>query len=56
MIVGPLPTLGDKIAITAWTHIATCRQFNREAFTTFRDAYRYKGPERLPKESLQPGQ
>lgn len=56
MIVGPLPRLGDKVAITAWTHIATCTQFNSDAFTTFRDAYRYKGPERFPKDALQPGQ
>ena len=56
MIVAPLPRLGDKIALTAWTHIATCTRFNREAFTTFRDAYRYKAPERFPKDALQPGQ
>ena len=56
MIVGPLPRLGDKIALTAWTHIATCTRFDRDAFTTFRDAYRYKGPEQFPREQLQPGQ
>jgi hypothetical protein len=56
MIVAPLPRLGDKIAITAWTHIATCTQFDRDAFATFRDAYRYKAPERFPQDALQPGQ
>ena len=56
MIAAPLPRLGDKIALTAWTHIATCTQFDEGAFTTFRDAYRYKGPERFPREQLQPGQ
>ncbi len=56
MIVAPLPRLGDKISITAWTHIATCTKFDREAVTTFRDAYRYKAPERFPKDALQPGQ
>jgi hypothetical protein len=56
MIVAPLPRLGDKVALTAWTHIATCTSFDQDAFKTFRDAYRYKGPESFPKDALQPGQ
>lgn len=56
MIVAPLPRLGDKIALTAWRHIATCTRFDDSAFTTFRDAYRYEGPEKFPKDQLQPGQ
>ena len=56
MIVAPLPRLGDKIALTAWTHIATCTNFDQDAFKAFRDAYRYKGPESFPKDALQPGQ
>lgn len=56
MIVAPLPALGSKIALTAWTHLATCSNgFNEGAFTKFRDAYRYKGPEPFPPSALAPG-
>jgi hypothetical protein len=55
MIVAPLPKLGEKIALTAWTHLATGTHFDRTAFTAFRDAYRGRGPERFPVDSLQPG-
>jgi hypothetical protein len=66
----PYPTLGDKIALTAWTdpaghyyangdyglgHIAICSAFNQKAFATFRDAYRGKGPEGIPLSSDTPG-
>jgi hypothetical protein len=55
------PSLGSKIALTAWTglptgsyyvkgdygigHLAICSNFNLSAFRTFRDAYRGHGPE-----------
>lgn len=55
MLMAPLPKLGDKIALTAWTHLATCRSFDEGAFKAFRDAYRTKGPERFPLSALQPG-
>lgn len=55
LIVAPLPALGDKIALTAWTHLMTCTRFDRDAFTTFRDAYRGRGPERFDLDALQPG-
>ena len=55
MIVAPLPKLEDKIALTAWTHLATCSSFDEEAFSSFRDLYRFKGPERFPEELLTPG-
>jgi hypothetical protein len=35
--------------------LAVCPRFDREAFEAFRDAHRYKGPERFPRESLEPG-
>ena len=58
----PYASLGDKIALTAWTgnpatyykssygmgHIAICPSYNAKAFTTFRDAYRGEGPEGIP--------
>jgi hypothetical protein len=55
MLMAPLPKLGDKIAMTAWTHLATCAHFDESAFTAFRDAYRGKGPERFPLSQLTPG-
>lgn len=56
MLVAPLPVLGNKIALEAWTHLGTCTDFNQKAFTKFRDALRYHGPEHYPKSFLQPGQ
>jgi hypothetical protein len=59
----PYASLGDKIALTAWTgdtsryyvdgyygvgHIAICPSFDQKAFGTFRSAYRGKGPEGIP--------
>lgn len=59
LIVGPLPALRDKIALTVWTiddpendeqligtgRVATCTSFDEEAFRAFLDAYRFRGPE-----------
>ena len=56
LVVAPLPQLGDKIALTAWTHLATCSRFDAGAASKFRDAFRYKGPENIPADSLNPGQ
>jgi len=55
MLMAPLPKLGDKIALTAWTHLASCSTFDESAFKAFRDAYRGKGPERFPVSQLTPG-
>jgi hypothetical protein len=58
LVVAPLPKLGNKMALTAWTHLGTCTRFSEKAFTGFRDAYRYHGPESAayPKSALDPGQ
>ena len=65
MLGTPYPALGNKVAITAWTapsgglgegHVAVCTTFNEDAFKKFRDAFRGKGPERFPVDSLAPGQ
>lgn len=71
MIVAELPPLGDKIALVAWNApapaegekldlghgiVALCPRFDAEAFETFRGAHRYKGPERMGRETLEPGQ
>jgi Protein of unknown function (DUF3105) len=64
MIGTPYPTLGNKIALTAWTapeggmgegRVAVCGTFDEKAFTAFRDAFRGKGPERFPLDTLTPG-
>ena len=63
------PKLGDKVALGAWTvpddfepggtngtaYLATCTNFDEDAFSTFRDELRFRGPERFPPDSLQPG-
>jgi uncharacterized protein DUF3105 len=65
MLAFPLPALGNKIALVAWTEkpneprgqnrIAKCPRFDEKAFKAFRDAFRGKGPERFPVDSLTPG-
>jgi hypothetical protein len=55
LILAPLPELGDRIAATAWTHLLTCDGFDEEAFTAFRDEFRFNGPEAIPPGNLQPG-
>lgn len=70
MLLSPLPRLGDKIALTAWYAptklgqvqieasqgiLAECTRFDENAFETFRDAFRFQGPERVPPENLQLG-
>lgn len=55
MVVAPLPALGHKIALTAWTHLATCARFRTESYDSFRDADRFRGPEQLPPGALVPG-
>jgi len=64
MVGTPYPSLGSKVAITAWTapsggmgegHAAVCPRFDEDAFAAFRDAYRGKGPERFPVDSMKPG-
>jgi hypothetical protein len=58
MLVAPLPKLGNKIALTAWTQWGECTHFDQKAFSKFKSAFRYHGPESpiLPKSSLNPGQ
>ena len=56
LIVAPLPKLGDKVAMTAWTQWAECTGFNAKAADAFRNAFRYHSPEHYPKSYLQPGQ
>jgi hypothetical protein len=55
LVLAPLPSLGNQIAYTAWTHLAKCPTFNKDAFETFRDAFRAKGPEARRISDLAPG-
>ena len=69
ILLAPYPKLGDKIALGAWNvpddagegseegtgYLATCATYDEGAFRKFRDELRFKGPERFPPESLQPG-
>jgi hypothetical protein len=57
LLVAPLRgnALPDKVALTAWTQLAICPGFDAAAFDSFRDQYRFKGPERIPVEGMQPG-
>jgi hypothetical protein len=63
LLVAPLPpdvlaeeaALANRITLTAWTHLQTCRRFNEEAFSNFVDLHRGDGPEPVPVEALEPG-
>ena len=69
LLLAPYPKLGAKIALGAWTvpddfepggkngtaYLATCATFDQDAFGSFRDELRFRGPERFPPESLEPG-
>jgi hypothetical protein len=66
-ILAPLPSLGDKIALGAWTtkdasdptngtaHLAKCTSFDQDAFAAFFDEFQFRGPERFPADTLLPG-
>jgi Protein of unknown function (DUF3105) len=66
-LLAPLPSLGAKIALGAWTtgpgsasgngtaRLTTCTSFDQAAFAAFFAAYQFKGPERFPSSSLLPG-
>ena len=55
ILMAPLPGLGKYIAATAWTHVLSCGKFDKSALDKFKKKYRYKGPEKLPKDALEPG-
>ena len=58
VVVAPLPKLGAKVALTAWTDWTECTGFNLKAANAFRKAFRYHAPESgvFPKSALEPGQ
>jgi hypothetical protein len=56
VLVAPLPKLGAKVALTAWTRWAMCTGFNEKAANQFRKSFRYKAPEHFPPSYLNPGE
>jgi hypothetical protein len=70
MVLAPRPDLRTHVALTAWVYdakaparrgalgagfVALCPGFDESAFTGFRSAFRYRGPERFPKFILEAG-
>jgi hypothetical protein len=70
MLLAPMPELGETIALGAWVtpdprpgavgeggqgHLGECTEFDENAFSTFRDEFRFRGPERFTPEQLEPG-
>ena len=64
-ILAPYPKLGDRIGLGAWVfnaeddekaYLARLKKFDEDAFSTFFQAFQFKGPERFPADSLLPGQ
>jgi len=62
-IVAPYPKLGGQIALGAWVRgsgrgtgvLARCRSYDQKAFTTFFEAFQFKGNEDFPPNQMQPG-
>ena len=66
-LLAPLPSLGSKIALGAWTtssptaakdgtaHLAKCTTFDEKAYAAFFASYQFHGPERFPQSQLLPG-
>lgn len=62
-LVAPYPGLGSKIALGAWVRgsgrgtgvLARCTRFDEKAFSTFFDAFQFKGNEDFPSSSMTPG-
>lgn len=64
LIMAPDDRLGDRIALTAWTHIAKGKTFDEQVFDTFIDEFGFRGPESCKndieqgcfrRENLEPG-
>lgn len=55
MLLAPMPSLGDKVTLSAWTKLATCDAYDAGAFAAFRSAFRGNGPERFRIGDLAPG-
>jgi hypothetical protein len=71
IVIAPLPSLGNKISLSAWTfdlgrlnergyegegRLAIMPRFDEDVFRAFVDEYRFKGPERFEPADLEPGE
>jgi Protein of unknown function (DUF3105) len=71
IVIAPLPSLGNKISLAAWTfdlgrlnergyegegHLAILPRFDDDVFRSFVDEFRFRGPERLAPEDVEPGE
>jgi uncharacterized protein DUF3105 len=71
IVIAPLPSLGNKISLAAWTfdlgrlnergyegegRLAIMPRFDGDVFRAFVDEYRFKGPERFEPADLEPGE
>ena len=62
-LLAPYPRLGDKVALGAWVaegetakgYLAKCPSFDEGAFSSFFEAFQFKGPERFSSGSMLPG-
>jgi hypothetical protein len=48
VILAPWAGLEAKVALTAWTRLQTCKGVNEQAIRGFVNAFRDRGPERVP--------
>jgi hypothetical protein len=51
MVLFPDPKIPDRVAVTAWGHLASCKKVNDATYDViraFRDRYRDRGPETVP--------
>lgn len=48
VILAPYPDMPQRIALTAWGRIAKLSVFDEDTIASFIEAYRDKGPEKVP--------
>jgi hypothetical protein len=71
IVIAPLPSLGNKVSLAAWTfdlgrlnergyegegRLAIMPRFDEGVFQAFVDEYRFQGPERFEPGDLEPGE
>jgi Protein of unknown function (DUF3105) len=62
-LLAPYPKLGDKVALGAWVaegdaakgYLAKCTAFDDGAFSSFFEAFQFRGPERYTSGAMLPG-
>jgi hypothetical protein len=55
IVLAPHESLDDLVVMTAWGRLEVCRGFDEAAFSSFRDAFRFHGPEQVSPEAMRPG-